>query len=156
MPLSASIAELALVETLTRLTVPDFPDIDSANIKRTHLQNPPLEQTPAIHVIEGGLLPEGGNYARDNGCRTPWEQAVTLRLVLRSDIDTAGRDAIRLECLRRMSPMPAQQWTNGVVPKLGRMIPSSEVADNDAQILDIDLVLCFNAAPWALDEIAGE
>jgi len=135
--------ETVLASILGRLTA--APKTWADDIRRAHLTAPPKSAGRVVHLIDGEDAPDKG-ARRD--C-TQRDGAFSLALFVRSDLGVSAADPMKIEVMRRLAPDSAP-YPDGVAVKPGRVVPSANLADNDAIRIDMDFTFCYPATDWTL------
>lgn len=143
--LMASIAETFWVELYERIVASPPFGIALSSIKREHRTNVTRQNSPAIHVIEGDENPDG----KQNSCDWTWKMDGTIAVLLRDDSGLAAADEFVTEILKRINPDTA--YSNGVRLELKSIGPNTEIADEDATRVDIEIRMSFVTAAWQRD-----
>lgn len=144
-----SVAETFKQELLARLVagpLTDYgPDAPLAkNIRRSHLTVVPREEAPSIYLRFGRARP-----VADKSCQWRWELDWTVSVYLRSDNDEDA-DPLVIAAVNRVNPSNGTPYTNAVRVELTEVDAETEIADEDAQRVDIKGVAKFGTAEWAL------
>lgn len=148
-----SIAEVFKREVLARLQA----DLLSAygasvdapllleNIRRCHLTRVNRDRAPAIHVRFGKAT-----VSEDRACDWRWSLDWTASVYLRSD-DDAEADPIVIEVVNRLNPQTSTGYANNVVVKLTAIEADTEIADADAQRVDVKGTAEYETAAWSIE-----
>jgi len=139
-----TVYDTTLAEVLTRLQgSPAL--IANGNVRRAHLTDVPIEDSPAIRILDGRDKPAEGN------CFDEHEAEFTVRIILRGDTDTVSRDAWDLadDILGRLNPN-ADAYTSGAQIRLPTITPDREVADQDQYALDMVFPMTYRSTTWSL------
>lgn len=147
-----TIAETFKAEVYARLlgtTLDDYgPNAPQAsNVRRYHLTNVDREDCPAIHMRAGDATKD----SEDKGCRWCWSLEVRVSVYVRSDAGDGIADPIVNEVVRRLNPNVTPRYSNGVDLRLTKIETDTEVADTDAQRVDVVLTAKYDTGPWTLD-----
>ena len=147
----SSLAETFKVEVLARLQAapltdygPNAPLID--NIRRSHLTIVDRERAPAIHARFG----DAKRTDDDRACPWKWQIDFKVSVYVASDND-ADADPIVVEVIKRLDPMIGTPYANGVDLRLSRVESDVEIADQDAQRVDVVGSAKFITDPWQID-----
>jgi hypothetical protein len=143
-----SIAEVFKEELLARLQAtplstygPEPPLSD--RIRRSHLTHVNRDDSPAIYVRFGKAT-----KADDRSCSWRWELEWTVSVYVRSDND-ADSDPIVIEAVARINPY-ATPYQNNAVLDIDSIESEIEVADGDAQRVDISGTAKLHTQAWSL------
>ena len=113
-------------------------------VRRSHLTNVVRDKAPAIHVRFGSAKVTG-----DRSCGRAWKMDWTVSIYVRDDND-ATADPLVVEAIKRLDPdVP---YTNGADVELQSIDADTEIADGDAQRVDIRGTVKFVTGQWAIDE----
>lgn len=149
-----SIAEVFKLEMLARLQADPLSAYSASvdapllveNIRRSHLTAVNRDRAPAIYVRFGKA-----KVTEDKNCNWLWQHEWTVSVYVRSDDDAEG-DPIVIEAVTRLNPLTSTGYANQVVVKLTQIDAETEIADSDAQRVDIIGVAGYTTAPWTLDQ----
>jgi hypothetical protein len=149
----SSIAEALKLEMLARLqAAPEMYDADPpvlvTEIRRSHLTAVDRDRAPAIYLRAGDME----RLDLERTCPWKWSMAWRVSVYVRSDEADAAADPLVVEVVRRLNPTLGTPYTNGVDLRLHRIEVETEVADTDAQRVDVVGIARFQTVDWALDE----
>ncbi len=116
----------------------------SDRIRRSHLTVVTRDTAPAVYV-RFGEAKRGTNKA---SCNWRWDLEWQISIYVRSDND-ADADPIVIECVRRINP-DAVAYANGVFVEIVTIESDAEIADTDAQRVDIRGIAVYHTAAWSL------
>jgi hypothetical protein len=74
---------------------------------------------------------------------------------VRDDQGLAAADDFLSEIVARINPEIGTPYSNKVRLQVERIVPDTEIADEDATAVKIDLSIKFGTARWTLDASAG-
>lgn len=144
-----SVAEVFKGELLARMQAaplsaygPEPPLSD--RVRRSHLTAVDRDLAPAIYV-RFGVAKRAADKA---SCDWRWDLEWTVSVYVRSDND-ADSDPIVIEAVNRINATVVP-YSNNVVPELTSIESDTEIADADAQRVDIKGVAIFFTPAWSL------
>jgi hypothetical protein len=148
-----TVAETFKREMLARLQAAPLSDYGndpphSDRIRRSHLTVVDRNQTPAIYLRAGDATRRG----EETACPWKWEMYWRVSVYVRDDASDLASDPIVLEVVARLNPMVGVPYSNGVDLRLTKIEVVTEIADADAQCVDVVGVARYNTNEWALDE----
>lgn len=145
-----SIAEVFKGELLARMQAaplssygPEPPLSD--RIRRSHLTRVDRDSAPAIYVRFGKAKRTGDR----SSCSWRWELEWTISVYVRSDND-ADSDPIVIEAVNRINPYTTPYQNNVVLDDEPSIESDTEIADADAQRVDISGTAIFHTPAWSL------
>lgn len=145
----ASIAETFWGELLARLTATPGMGIPVVAIKRDHRTVVTRQNSPAVHLIEGEA-----KLTETKACDWTWKMDATIRVFVRDDLGLAAADPYVCAIVARVSPeagAPFAAYSNGVRVELVSIAPETEIADEDATAVNVELAISFGTGRWAVD-----
>jgi hypothetical protein len=150
-----SVGEALWAAMYGRLTASPFPGISSlTRIQRKHRTRVTRENAPAIHLIEGMAKP-----TKTVACDWQWEMDGTVALFVRDDNGLQAADPLLIEAIKRINPETGTPYPGKAELLLLRIGPGrggdeyTEIADEDATRVDIDLRFKFSTPRWTLGAV---
>lgn len=141
-----SIAEVFKAELLGRLEAAPlsaYGPVQPSRIRRSHLTVVPRDEAPAIYVRFAEAKVES-----DKNCNWSWALEWTVSIYLRSDSDEEA-DPLVIEVLNRVNP--ATLYSNKVTVQIKSIESDPEIADSDAQRVDVKGVAKYVTPAWSLE-----
>lgn len=119
------------------------------NVRRSHKVAIRKEDAPAVYLAEADDDSKGG--PGDN-CRTARQFQPIIRVFVREDNGYAIADALVTEIVARLNPEAPDQtpYPAGVTPELNRVAVAEEIADGDALMKEIRLIVNYQSGYWSL------
>ena len=148
-----SIPETFWSELTARLKAPPLFGVPVLQIKREHRVPVTREKSPAVYVVEGTA-----RLLKKTACDWRWEMPCTVEVYARGDEGLTAADAILCEVVQRINPeaaTPIVAYANGVNVELVEIAPDTEIADEDATAVKIELLVQFATRRWTIDAPAA-
>lgn len=143
----ASVAETFKAEVLIRLRAAPLyvPNVNVDRIRRSHLTAVPRTEAPTLYARFGRAKPTA-----DKACKWQWEMEWTVSVYVRSD-DDAEADPLVVQVVNRLNPLVGTPYSNNVTLNFSSVDAETEIADDDAQRVDVRGVAKFVTNQWSLE-----
>lgn len=135
--------EQIMVEVLARMKAAPLMVQKAGNIRRSHRTAVPREDGDSVHVIDG-------NDDQKKGSACQREGEFTISIVKRTDLGPEAVDPLKREVMRRLNPI-LNPWPDGVVLEPRGVRPDTEIADADANHVEMEFYVCYPVVDeWSL------